>query len=91
MAGPDPDERVMGFGGWRYTACITLPGCCMRPGNFKTGWAENQVVLAPRQPVTMTFPFSFKASPIASSDSLYGGVDETAGVNDHQVCVVIVA
>lgn len=29
----------------------------------------HHIALGPRQPVTITLPFSFKASPIASSDS----------------------
>ena len=40
---------------------------------------------APRQPVTMTLPFSASASPIVSRLSLHRVVDEAAGVDDHQV------
>ena len=46
------------------------------------------VFFAPGQPVTITLPFSVRASPMASSDS-DRAVDEPAGVDDHHVGVVV--
>ena len=47
--------------------------------------AHDVAPLAPRQPVTITLPFSASASPIASSDSATRAVDEAAGVHDDEV------
>jgi hypothetical protein len=43
------------------------------------------------QPVTMTRPFSFSAEPMALRDSSRRGIEEAAGVDQHQVGAVVLA
>jgi hypothetical protein len=76
----------------RVHRAITL-GVGLRAGDASTfGCASRMIArpsFAPRQPVTITLPFSASASPIASSDSATARVDEAAGVDDDEVGALV--
>ena len=81
-----------GFGRCSCTAAITSDAACgpVTASTFGCAARTNAPPsLAPRQPVTMTLPFSASASPIARQRLLDRGVDEPAGVDDHQVGAVV--
>ena len=72
LAGNEIDELVAGAGAAARTAAITLSNAC-GPVTPKTLGKASRIASgsAPMQPVTITRPFSFIASPIAASDSAF--------------------
>ena len=86
------DERVMRLRQMAMHRLHHLLGC-MRPGNFQhlRMGGENHVVLCPQAAGDDDLPILVQGFADCIERFLYGGVDETAGVDDHQVCVVIVA
>ena len=63
----------------------------MRPGDFQHFRVDfaDLIFFAPRQPVTITLPFSFNASPMLPVILVPRAVNKAAGVDDHHVRIVI--
>ena len=80
-----------GLGRCACTALITSSVSCGPVTASTLGCADfTTSSFAPRQPVTITLPFSASASPIALERFLHRGVDEAAGVDDDEVRAVVV-